>query len=279
MTAAEKIRHILKGIEDGAFQMLIAKDPTTCAEKCGRPTIQPIFEPGDRIFGGQVAVPHSWPWMAGLYYIGGGDFCGGVLISDQHVLTAAHCIWQKGTHFAVHLGSHKRTTRDENEVVCKVKEVCIHSRYRGDKALFAPVVAQGKGEQAPRRRFPPSCGVSAAGGSTEAPMGPAIGASPACSFFSQNSPYDIAIITLQDKVEFTDAISPGDSGGPVVHRKNGAWTLFGLVHTGTRSFGDLGDAASTEIRVSRFIYNFIMPYIDRLLFDEGMCAATPAQRR
>lgn len=32
MTDAEKIRHILKGIDDGAFQMLIAKDPTTVSQ-------------------------------------------------------------------------------------------------------------------------------------------------------------------------------------------------------------------------------------------------------
>ena len=40
-----------------------------------------------RIFGGEVAVPHEFPWVV---YLSMG--CGGALISDKHVLTAAHCV-------------------------------------------------------------------------------------------------------------------------------------------------------------------------------------------
>lgn len=45
-----------------------------------------------KISGGRPADPGEWPWMAALLpdqY--SAAFCGGVLITDRHVLTAAHC--------------------------------------------------------------------------------------------------------------------------------------------------------------------------------------------
>uniref|UniRef100_A0A3Q1GLM2 Peptidase S1 domain-containing protein n=1 Tax=Acanthochromis polyacanthus TaxID=80966 RepID=A0A3Q1GLM2_9TELE len=59
---------------------------------CGLPTFPPILS---RVVGGDQARWHSWPWQASLQYQSGSYFyhsCGGTLISDQWVLTAAHCI-------------------------------------------------------------------------------------------------------------------------------------------------------------------------------------------
>ena len=47
---------------------------------------------GTRIVGGIQAQKDSWPWQAMLASPGGSQFCGGSLIHEQWVLTAAHCV-------------------------------------------------------------------------------------------------------------------------------------------------------------------------------------------
>jgi len=44
----------------------------------------------DRIVGGVEAVEHTWPWQVALF-IDDAWFCGGSIISENYVLTAAHC--------------------------------------------------------------------------------------------------------------------------------------------------------------------------------------------
>jgi len=52
-----------------------------------------IYIQDPRIVGGNQAVSGSWPWQIGLTMASGySPFCGGVIISNKWILTAAHCV-------------------------------------------------------------------------------------------------------------------------------------------------------------------------------------------
>ena len=50
--------------------------------------------PSFRIIGGKEAKISAWPWQVGIVYKEK-FICGGVLISANHVLTAAHCVFAR----------------------------------------------------------------------------------------------------------------------------------------------------------------------------------------
>ncbi|MPC57182.1 Chymotrypsin BI [Portunus trituberculatus] len=59
--------------------------------KSPKPLVTPIGPvKSARIVGGEEATPHSWPHQVALF-IDNMYFCGGSLISNEWVLTAAHC--------------------------------------------------------------------------------------------------------------------------------------------------------------------------------------------
>ncbi|CAF0874893.1 unnamed protein product [Rotaria sordida] len=58
---------------------------------CGCAATKPSFLT-PRIIQGYTATAYSWPWIVALYIDNDKAFCGGFLISYQHVMTAAHCV-------------------------------------------------------------------------------------------------------------------------------------------------------------------------------------------
>ncbi|XP_024887437.1 proclotting enzyme-like [Temnothorax curvispinosus] len=85
-----------------------------------------------RVAGGQPADPKEWPWMAALLRQGAIQYCGGVLITDRHVLTAAHCVYRyKPRDITVRLGEYDFTTSEETRALdFMVSEIRIHRDFK-----------------------------------------------------------------------------------------------------------------------------------------------------
>ncbi|KAK2809021.1 hypothetical protein Q5P01_000593, partial [Channa striata] len=79
------------------------------------------------IVGGQEASPGSWPWQVSLHK-SGTQFCGGSLISDQWVLTAAHC-FTSTANLRVYLGRQSQAGPNPNEVSLTVTQIIRHPKY------------------------------------------------------------------------------------------------------------------------------------------------------
>ena len=75
----------------------------------------PAVEKEGRIVGGVEATPHTWPWQVALF-IDDAWFCGGSIISENYVLTAAHCA-DGASYFDVMAGAHNvRESSEPNRV-------------------------------------------------------------------------------------------------------------------------------------------------------------------
>jgi len=85
-----------------------------------------------RIVNGVDTEVNEYPWQAGLVSTGGSwIFCGGSLINNKYVLTAAHCTaGQSAGRIQVLLGEHDKTTTTETETVRKsVSAIIDHPSY------------------------------------------------------------------------------------------------------------------------------------------------------
>ncbi|XP_020279968.1 proclotting enzyme-like [Pseudomyrmex gracilis] len=87
----------------------------------------------ERIVGGKNADPGEWPWIAALFNAGR-QFCGGSLIDDIHILTAAHCVVNMNSwdvaRLTVRLGDHNLKTNTEiRHVERRVKRVVRHRGF------------------------------------------------------------------------------------------------------------------------------------------------------
>uniref|UniRef100_A0A669F286 Serine protease 27-like n=1 Tax=Oreochromis niloticus TaxID=8128 RepID=A0A669F286_ORENI len=90
---------------------------------CGR-----VIKNG-RIVGGEDAAPGSWPWQASLSK-DGSFFCGGSLITNQWVLTAAHCITPADLPTtAVTLGHNTASGPNPNSVTVTLANIICHPDY------------------------------------------------------------------------------------------------------------------------------------------------------
>jgi len=94
-----------------------------------RELVVPVIEQEGRITNGQNAAPNQFPYQVGLTIQTsmGSSWCGGSLISNEWVLTAAHCT-DKASSVSVYLGSNQRTSPAVVRTVSK-SAIIIHANW------------------------------------------------------------------------------------------------------------------------------------------------------
>ncbi|XP_067035363.1 MAM and LDL-receptor class A domain-containing protein 1-like [Acropora muricata] len=89
-----------------------------------------------RVIGGKDAIPGAWPWQIALLRFGG-FICGGSLISDEWVVTAAHCVARSNlaSSYKVVVGEHDRRINEGTEVTVSVRRIISHPNYNRPSRL------------------------------------------------------------------------------------------------------------------------------------------------
>lgn len=116
----------------------LEKDSRRCVPKgsstCGQLLINrsTYSKPMDGLLpwmiGGEVGKKGESPWQVLVLNARGAFHCGGVLISESWVLTAAHCL--KNYHmFRVRLGDYERKRHEGTEVLLNVIKTFTHPNY------------------------------------------------------------------------------------------------------------------------------------------------------
>ncbi|XP_070504864.1 uncharacterized protein [Chironomus tepperi] len=116
----------------------------TVQNSCGRSKIGQ-----GQIIGGNFITRGAYPWIAALVYNNGSYFCGGTIVSDQKVLTAAHCIQEKHkpsrlyqSELKVLLGAFNLNERFEVGLkIAVVQKIHMHNDWNPNSVSFDSDIA------------------------------------------------------------------------------------------------------------------------------------------
>lgn len=92
-----------------------------------------------RIVGGQVSREGEWPWQVSLHIRGTGHVCGASVLNQRWLLTAAHCVQDRGDRrysqadqWEALLGLHVQSQTNEWTVRRNVRRIIAHRHYNTD---------------------------------------------------------------------------------------------------------------------------------------------------
>uniref|UniRef100_A0A8C4RJE7 Peptidase S1 domain-containing protein n=1 Tax=Erpetoichthys calabaricus TaxID=27687 RepID=A0A8C4RJE7_ERPCA len=97
---------------------------------CGIPHVSP-YTSALKIVNGEKAIPNSWPWQASLQVRRSPHSCGGSLIHEEWLLTAAHCFAQMPNTklWRVCLGKHNMTALEPTEQCVGIDAIIRHENF------------------------------------------------------------------------------------------------------------------------------------------------------
>ncbi|KAK2819859.1 hypothetical protein Q7C36_021505 [Tachysurus vachellii] len=240
----------------------------SAAYGCGVPAFTPVITGYSRIVNGEEAVPHSWPWQVSLQDQTGFHFCGGSLVNEWWVVSAAHC--NVMTYHRVVLGEHDRSSNAEPIQTMKIDKVFKHQQYSpftiSNDILLIKLASPAKlnahvspvclAESSDNFSGGMRC-VTTGWGLTKynAPDTPAILQQASlplltnddCKRFWGSKITDVMICAGASGV----SSCMGDSGGPLVCQKDNAWTLVGIVSWGSGMCSTSTPAVYARVTVLR----------------------------
>ncbi|KAF7990581.1 hypothetical protein HCN44_000386 [Aphidius gifuensis] len=215
-----------------------------------------------KVVRGSIAPKDSYPWQASIRVRGqsrSNHWCGAVVISSLHVLTAAHCLegYNKGTYF-VRAGDYNTELDEGTEADANIEDFYIHEEFRKGTRInndIALVLLKGRGFKLSQHIMPIclplknteyssglNCTISGFGSietgrslnSNDLRFGwiPLIHQNicRADYIYGEKSIKDGMVCAgyLDENVDACD----GDSGGPLACHYNGFFTLFGITSWG-----------------------------------------------
>ncbi|XP_071106865.1 trypsin-like [Haliotis cracherodii] len=211
----------------------------------------------NRIVGGQIATPHSFPWMAALERRGVLN-CGGSLLkgsSDRwYILTAAHCLYETTVaDLKIRLGAHDLSKNEPSSESYDVKTLMSHPLYNPitieyDIALIelssAPQVSKpeinfgcvsGNVSRAGEVCYVAGWGHTSYGGSTSDELQvvekPVLSQTQCRNIVGSNPFHEASMICAGHSEGGKDSCSL-DSGGPLMCFQNNRMEIIGIVSWG-----------------------------------------------
>uniref|UniRef100_UPI00398E5E17 chymotrypsin-like protease CTRL-1 n=1 Tax=Pristiophorus japonicus TaxID=55135 RepID=UPI00398E5E17 len=240
------------------------------------PSVNPIEIDVSRIVNGQYAKPGSWPWQVSLQDSYGRHFCGGSLINQNWVVTAAHCNFNPGYHRVV-LGEFDMYSSTEPVQIKSVSRAITHPYWNPRNMNYDCTLLRLSSPAYMNNYISPiSLAASNAyipGGTTcittgwgrTVPGGPTatklmqtyipIIDPQTCQQYWGNQISDIMICAGASG----SSSCQGDSGGPLVCYGNTGWELVGIVSWGMSNCNVYSPAVYARVSKLR---SFIDQYIN-----------------
>jgi secreted trypsin-like serine protease len=256
-----------------------------------------------QIMGGYEAPAGAWPWMTALLDANNSNnyqaqYCGGVLIAANWVLTAGHCVeGLSAGDIDVAVGVHDLATWSGTRIA--VKRIVLHPNYvdynANDKNSLANDLAllelNSTSGQTPITIY---SGASVQGfdsrllGQTTTLAGWGLADTATTWYYPSklqqvnlpvvtdsycNNPYGVTLTDSQVCAGYSVAKDAcrGDSGGPMMFQVDGQWAHVGLVSYGA-DCEEYGGKYGVYTRTSAYV-DFIKQYVPKAKFTAG---ATPS---